>query len=156
LLLFLYNSGARADEAARLTIGDVDSPSSSVSILGKGSKWHQCPLWLDTILELQRLAGQRQPQERVFLNRCGQPLTRFGIHAIVERHALRTQVAMPSLTAKRVSPHSIRHSTATHLLRAGADINTVVVESKVVNERKAKLSTRVVQVTCHSVYSAIS
>jgi site-specific recombinase XerD len=61
----------------------------------------------------------------VFLNRCGQPLTRFGIHAIVERHALKTQVAIPSLATKRVSPHSIRHSTATHLLRAGADINTV-------------------------------
>ena len=125
LLLFLYNSGARADEAAQLTISDVDFPSSSVSILGKGSKRRQCPLWPDTILELQRLAGTRQPQERVFLNRCGQPLTRFGIHAIVERHALKTQVAIPSLKAKRVSPHSLRHSTATHLLRAGADINTV-------------------------------
>ena len=77
------------------------------------------------MLELHKLAGQRQPQERVFLNRCGQPLTRFGIHAIVERHALKTQVAIPSLKAKRVSPHSLRHSTATHLLRAGADINTV-------------------------------
>ncbi len=105
LMLFLYNSGARADEAARLTIGDVDSPSSSVHILGKGSKRRQCPLWPDTMLELHKLAGQRQPQERVFLNRCGQPLTRFGIHAIVERHALKTQVAIPSLEAKRVSPH---------------------------------------------------
>lgn len=125
LLLFLYNSGARADEAVRLTIGDVDSPSSSVSILGKGKKQRQCPLWPDTILELQTLAGRRQPQERVFLNRCGQPLTRFGIHAVVERYALKAQVDTPSLAGKRVSPHSIRHSTATHLLRAGADINTV-------------------------------
>lgn len=125
LLLFLYNSGARADGAARLVIGDVDSTSSSVSILGKGSKWRQCSLWPDTLLELQRLAGRRPPQERVFLNRCGQPLTRFGIHAAVERYALKAQVAMPLLATKRVSPHSIRHSTATHLLRAGADINTV-------------------------------
>jgi site-specific recombinase XerD len=61
----------------------------------------------------------------VFLNRCGQPLTRFGIHAVVERYAHKAQVDTPSLATKRVSPHSIRHSTATHLLRAGVDINTV-------------------------------
>lgn len=125
LLLFLYNSGARADEAAHLTIGDVDFISSSVSILGKGRKQRQCPLWPDTIRELVALAAQRTPQEQVFLNRCGQPLTRFGIHAMVERHALKAQVDKPSLSAKHVSPHSIRHSTATHLLRAGVDINTV-------------------------------
>ncbi len=125
LLLFLYNSGARADEAAHLTIGDVDSHSSSVSILGKGCKQRQCPLWPDTVRELNILAAQRPSQERVFLNRCGQPLTRFGIHAVVERYALKAQVDTPSLAGKRVSPHSIRHSTATHLLRAGADINTV-------------------------------
>lgn len=125
LLLFLYNSGARADEAAHLTIGNVDAMSSSVSVLGKGRKQRRCPLWPETVQELLTLAAQRPPQERVFLNRCGQPLTRFGIHAVVERHALKAQVDMPSLAAKRVSPHSIRHSTATHLLRSGVDINTV-------------------------------
>jgi len=125
LLLFLYNAGARADEAAHLTIGNVDVISSSVSVLGKGRKRRQCPLWPDTVQELCNLAGQRPPQERVFLNRCGQPLTRFGIHAVVERYAVRARANMPSLASKRVSPHSIRHSTATHLLRSGVDINTV-------------------------------
>jgi site-specific recombinase XerD len=125
LLLFLYNAGARADEAAHLTIGNVDAISSSVSVLGKGRKQRQCPLWPDTVQELCNLAGQRPPQERVFLNRCGQPLTRFGIHAVVERYAVRARANMPSLASKRVSPHSIRHSTATHLLRSGVDINTV-------------------------------
>ncbi len=125
LLLFLYNSGARADEAAHLTIGNVDFISSSVSIIGKGRKQRQCPLWPDTVRELYTLAAQRPSQEQVFLNRCGQPLTRFGIHAVVERYALKAQIDTPSLATKRVSPHSIRHSTATHLLRAGVDINTV-------------------------------
>jgi site-specific recombinase XerD len=125
LLLFLYNSGARADEAAHLAIGDFDASSSSVSLLGKGRKQRQCPLWPDTVHELLIIAGQRPPQERVFLNRCGQPLTRFGIHAVVERYAQKVKVDMPSLATKRVSPPSIRHSTATHLLRAGVDINTV-------------------------------
>lgn len=125
LLLFLYNAGARASEAAQLTIRDVDFISSSVSILGKGRKQRHCPLWPDTVRALLPLVAQRPEQERVFLNRCSQPLTRFGIHAVVERYAHRAQVDTPSLAAKRVSPHSIRHSTATHLLRAGVDINTV-------------------------------
>jgi site-specific recombinase XerD len=125
LLLFLYNSGARASEAAQLTVGDIDLMSGSVSILGKGRKQRQCPLWPETVCELNTLIAKRPAQERVFLNRCGLPLTRFGIHAVVERCALKAQVKQPSLTSKHVSPHSIRHSTATHLLRAGVDINTV-------------------------------
>lgn len=125
LLLFLYNSGARADEAAQLTIGNLDLDAASVSIVGKGRKHRHCPLWPVTVGELSALVGQRSSQERVFLNRCGAPMTRFGVHALVERMALMAQTDMPSLTKKRVSPHSIRHSTATHLLRAGVDINTV-------------------------------
>ena len=52
-------------------------------------------------------------------------MTRYGIHTLVERAAQKAQIDTPSLTTKRVSSHSIRHSTATHLLRAGVDINTV-------------------------------
>ncbi len=54
-----------------------------------------------------------------------QPLTRFGVHALVERYATLVAAAMPSMNVKRVSPHTIRHTTATHLLRAGVDINTI-------------------------------
>ena len=125
LLLFLYNAGARASEAAQLTVGNVDFMSGSVSILGKGRKQRQCPLWPETVHELTTLVAQRPLQEQVFLNRRSLPLTRFGIHAVVERYALKAQVKLPSLATKHVSPHSIRHSTATHLLRAGVDINTV-------------------------------
>ncbi len=125
LLLFLYNSGARADEAAKLTISDLNLDAASVSIVGKGRKQRHCPLWPGTVGELSALVGQRASHERVFLNRCGAPMTRFGVHALVERTAIKAQAEMPSLAKKRVSPHSIRHSTATHLLRAGVDINTV-------------------------------
>ncbi len=125
LLLLLYNTGARVSEAAHLTVGDLDFTSGTVRVLGKGRKQRQYMLWPDTAHALHALVGTRPPQEHVFLNRYGQPLTRFGMHAVVERCALKAQVDMPSLAAKRVSPHSIRHTTATHLLRSGADINTV-------------------------------
>jgi len=131
VLLFLYNTGARADEAAQLTITDLilahapQRDHSSVLIRGKGGKLRRCPLWPQTVKELTPLVQGRDPSERVFINRCNKPLTRFGIHTMVERYANRVCAQMPSLKTKRVSPHTIRHTTATHLLRAGVDINTI-------------------------------
>lgn len=125
LLLFLYNTGARASEASELIVGDLHLDQASVDILGKGRKRRQCPLWPATVRELRVLVGERSRHEHVFLNRCGQPTTRFGVHALVQRTAVKAKDFMPSLAIKRVSPHSIRHSTASHLLSAGVDINTV-------------------------------
>lgn len=125
LLLFLYNSGARASEAASLRIQDLDTRSRLVRITGKGNKQRVCPLWPETIGHLRRLLADRSRDEPLFHNRLKQPLTRFGIHTLVERHAAHAAKHEPSLLSKRVSPHTIRHSTATHLLRAGVDINTI-------------------------------
>jgi site-specific recombinase XerD len=131
LLLFLYNAGARADEAAHVLIGDLALPQlsdhdpASVLIHGKGNKSRRCPLWAQTVREIAPLVQGRGPGEHVFLNRCGQPLTRFGIHTLVERTAARAARQAPSLATKQVSPHTIRHTTATHLLRSGVDINTI-------------------------------
>lgn len=131
LLLFLYNSGARADEAAQLRITDLQLAhdtqrhGSSVLLHGKGDKQRRCPLWPRTAEVILPLISGREENERVFLNRRGQPITRFGIHTMVERYAQQVSREIPSLAAKRVSPHTIRHTTATHLLRAGVDINTI-------------------------------
>jgi integrase/recombinase XerD len=131
LLLFLYNTGARADEVAHARISDLDlghipeRDVSSVLIHGKGSKRRRCPLWARTVKELSPLVSGRSLAENVFLNRSGQPLTRFGIHTLVERYAAQVARQQPSVAKKRVSPHTIRHTTATHLLRAGVDINTI-------------------------------
>jgi integrase/recombinase XerD len=133
LLLFLYNTGARADEAAQLSVADLrlaHAPRrdhSSVQIRGKGNKVRFCPLWPHTVEELNALVQKKAPTAHVFMNRCRQPLTRFGIHAMVKRYAQRLSPRMPELAAKRVSPHLIRHTCATHLLRAGVDINTIRV-----------------------------
>jgi site-specific recombinase XerD len=131
VLLFLYNTGARADEAAQARIHDLILPlaperdPASVLIRGKGNKPRRCPLWAQTARELAPLVQGRAPTEHVFLNRRGQPLTRFGLHTLVERSAARAAERVPALRDKRVSPHTIRHTTATHLLRSGVDINTI-------------------------------
>jgi integrase/recombinase XerD len=74
---------------------------------------------------LTTLVRGRSPTEHVFLNRCGVPITRFGIHTLVERTTARAASQVGSLASKRVSPHTIRHTTATHLIRSGVDINTI-------------------------------
>ncbi len=126
LLLFLYNSGARADEAAKLTISNLKlGASPSVRLHGKGNKFRTCPLWPKTATSLSRLVAERDKNDAVFLSRVNQPLTRFGIHRVVTQYASLASKAVPTLAAKRVSPHTIRHTTAVHLLRAGVDINTI-------------------------------
>jgi len=129
LLLFLYNTGARAAEAARATVGDLDlGLTPCVRLRGKGDKSRVCPLWPHTVTVLRSLLGARldgPPEAPVFVNVRGAPLTRFGIHTLVERTAARAAAAVPSLREKRVSPHTLRHTTAVHLLRAGVDINTI-------------------------------
>jgi integrase/recombinase XerD len=131
VLQFLYNAGTRADETAQVQIGDLNLPhvpdrdQAWVAIRGKGNKRRLCPLWASTANELRLLIGDRAASGHVFLNRRGQPLTRFGIHALVNRYATKVTRQFPSMAKKRVSPHTIRHTTATHLLRAGNDINTI-------------------------------
>ena len=102
-----------------------DRDLASVLIRGKGNKTRRCPLWAQTVRELAVLVQGRDPGEHVFLNRLGRPITRFGIHTLVERCVARAVKDVPSLATKRVSPHTIRHTTATHLLRSGVDINTI-------------------------------
>jgi integrase/recombinase XerD len=125
LLLFLYNSGARVSEAASLRIGDIDWHAKSVRIMGKGAKERRCPLWATTIEYLRHLVGAQSQDTHVFLNRRGEPITRYGIHTMMERYVAKLRATNPSLRGKRISPHVIRHSTATHLLQAGVDINTI-------------------------------
>ncbi|MFC0512143.1 site-specific integrase [Asaia spathodeae] len=126
LLLFLYNSGARADETAQLIIENLQiGRSASVRLYGKGNKTRVCPLWPETAASLALLAGNRNKEERVFLGRTKEPLTRFGIHRIVRQYGRAVNEATPDLCIKRVTPHTIRHTTAVHLLRAGVDINTI-------------------------------
>jgi integrase/recombinase XerD len=126
LLLFLYNTGARASEAAQVTVADLAlQPAPSVRLLGQGSRVRSCPLWTATVQALTPLLVQRTASDPVFLNRRQQPITRFGIHALLQRTAAVASQQVPSIRTKPMSPHTVRHTTAVHLLRAGVDINTI-------------------------------
>jgi integrase/recombinase XerD len=128
LLLFLYNSGARVTEAASLKIGDLNLRATqigSVQLMGKGSKTRRCPLWPTTGDTLLSLIRNRSPDQPVFLNRFGQAITRHGIHWMFHNYVRTAAESHPSLLTRRISPHTIRHTTATHLLRSGVDINTI-------------------------------
>lgn len=126
MLLTLYNSGARASEIACATIDDLDlERSPSVRFLGKGNKTRQCPLWQKTVDALVPLIAKRAGTETIFLNRSKQPFTRFGVLALVKRYADQVAQQIPSMAQKKIGAHTIRHTTAVHLLRAGVDINTI-------------------------------
>jgi integrase/recombinase XerD len=127
LLLFLYNTGARAQEVAELRISNLDlSPPARVRLHGKGDKWRMCPLWAETARRLQLLIPQSaSPDDAVFVSRPGCPLTRFGIYKIVRRHASKLTRSGRLPPDKSVSPHTFRHTAAVHLLESGVEINVV-------------------------------
>lgn len=127
LLLFLYNTGARVQEAADLRVGDLElGDRALVRLHGKGDKWRTCPLWqqtADLLVELLQPDGRTaRPGAPVFVSTTGNPLTRFGIYKIVRRHAGHLDDAR---TDRRVSPHILRHTAAMHLLEAGVEVNVI-------------------------------
>jgi integrase/recombinase XerD len=128
LLLFLYNSGARVTEATTLHVRDLNLRANhigSVELRGKGNKTRRCPLWPATCNELLSLICGRSADACVFLNRLGQPISRHGVHQLVRKYACAAAESQPTLLNRAVSPHTIRHTTATHLLRSGVDLNTI-------------------------------
>jgi site-specific recombinase XerD len=123
LLLFLYNSGARVSEAAGLRVENLEWDSTGAGVVrlrGKGNKTRLCPLWARTMDELRRALNGRPNESAVFLNRYGAPITRFGIHAVIERLARKAAERLPSLTRKHVSPHTIRHYAGFRTIPGGA------------------------------------
>ena len=130
LFLLLYNTGARVSEIVELKLCDLRLDGiPQVDLLGKGRKHRACPLWPETVAALCTYLKQRtakQPTtEHLFLNANGVAITRFGIRHITAKNAAAGEHRCPSLKTKTVSPHTIRHTTAVHLLRAGVDINTI-------------------------------
>ena len=130
LLLTLFNTGARVQELLDIRPQDLQLEGPRlVRLYGKGRKERFCPLWPQTAEVLKALIEETglEPlsSQRLFRNRRGQPLTRFGVRYLVRKYAKLAQSAVPSLARKRVHPHTLRHSTAVHLLQAGVDLVSI-------------------------------
>ena len=128
LLSFLYNAGARIQEALNVCPQALrlDSPAC-VRLYGKGRKERLCPLWPETVSLLKALL-QRQPRaddERIFVNRYGVPLGASGVRFKLAEYVEAAAKIVPSLASKHVTPHSFRHATAVHLVAAGVDITVI-------------------------------
>lgn len=130
LLAVAYNTGARVSELTALQVGDVLLESqSALQLRGKGRKQRVIPLWASTAKELRTWLRQipRSPESPVFPNRNGTPMTRSGVRDRLDRAVATAQRSCPSLRARRVSPHTIRHSTAVHLLESGTDLAVIAL-----------------------------
>jgi integrase/recombinase XerD len=122
MLEIMYAAGLRVSELVSLKQADVDLHAGVVSCHGKGSKERRVPLGKSAIHWLQQYmavkAGYGRPAYPNLFLRSGKPLTRQNAWAIIKKHASRAGIS-------NVSPHTLRHSFATHLLQHGADSRSV-------------------------------
>ena len=131
LLALMYNTGARVSEVIGVKVADVVLDASAcVHLHGKGRKQRSVPLWRSTVKVIRawlRLNPELGPTSALLPNLRGQPMTRSNV---TQRLALAVQAAartMPSLVGRAVSPHTLRHSTAMHLLQSGVDISVIAL-----------------------------
>jgi integrase/recombinase XerD len=130
LLATTYNTGARVSEITALRVRDVlVDRQTAVHLHGKGRKQRVIPLWKNTATELRTWLGKinAAPETPVFPNRFGAPMSRSGVRDRLDRAVVDAERRCPSLHGQHVSPHTLRHSTAMHLLQAGTDLATIAL-----------------------------
>jgi site-specific recombinase XerD len=125
----LYNTGARVSEITRIQIADLSLSTPSVRIHGKGRKQRVMPLWKSTVKQLKSWLTHVdcEPENPLFPNARGKPMTRHGVEHRLGVAKKTAESQCPSLQKKRVSPHSVRHTTAIHLLQSGIDISAIAL-----------------------------
>lgn len=130
LLTTLYNTGARVSEILALRRVDllVDR-QASLLLHGKGRKERVVPLWPSTAKMIRQWLARSHGADvaSVFTNRGGKPLSRSGVRQRLDRAVRRAAERCPSLARRHVSPHTIRHTTAMHLLQAGVDLTVIAL-----------------------------
>jgi site-specific recombinase XerD len=130
LFATMFNTGARVQEIIDLRPCDLQLVKPyHARLIGKGRKERLCPLWPQTIELLSTLMTEYDldPCSRkvLFRNHRGEPLTRFGVRYLLAKYGEKAQESAPTLAGKRLHPHSMRHSTAVHLLKSGVDLSTI-------------------------------
>lgn len=130
LLRLLYNTGARVSELIGIRVRDVAlDVTPSVRLHGKGRKQRTVPLWKETVVEIRHwlAANGLQPDQPLLPNRWGRQMTRSNVAERIAR-AVNTAIPnCPSLYGRTISPHTLRHTTAMHLLQAGVDLSVIAL-----------------------------
>lgn len=130
LFTLLYNTGARVSEAIAIRRSDVSLDAArSVRLLGKGRKQRTVPLWKSTAEQLRSWESRIGPEPNGYLfpNRRGSPLSRSGVEKRLRDAVTEAAERCPSMRGKKVSPHTLRHTTAMHLLQSGVDITVIAL-----------------------------
>jgi len=130
LFALMLNTGARVQEVLDLRIQDVrvEAPYQ-VRLRGKGGKVRVCPIWAHTARRVRRLLARSawpvEPDRPLFLNLRGEKLSRFGVYTLLKKRIGECTAAVDSLRGRQIHPHTLRHTTAVHLLKAGVDFATI-------------------------------
>jgi integrase/recombinase XerD len=130
LLLTLYNSGARVSEITSLKREHVSFGATTfLELHGKGRKKRTIPLWTQTRDVLQKWFRElgAEKSQMAFPNARGRPLARHSVNYLIHKAVEGAAPDCPSLLTRPITPHLIRHTTATHLLQAGIDIATIAL-----------------------------
>jgi integrase/recombinase XerD len=132
LFALMFNTGGRVQEILDLTAQDLRlEPPYQVRLRGKGNKVRMCPLWPVTVkclrahIEQHSRAQVESQSNRLFTNRNGAPLTRFGVRYLLRKYVTAAVERAPTLLNKSLHPHCLRHTTALSLLKSGVDFSTI-------------------------------
>lgn len=131
LLAMLYNTGARVSEIIGVRVIDVVLEGAAcVHLQGKGRKQRSVPLWKTTILEIRawlRLNPMLRGEAAILPNREGHAMCRSSVAQRLRLAVVRAANQQPSILKKQVSPHTLRHTTAMHLLQSGVPFNVIAL-----------------------------
>jgi site-specific recombinase XerD len=130
MILLVAQTGLRASELLGLTCSDLRlATGAHVSCLGKGRKQRITPLTTQTVTILRAWMRERagQPDDPLFATSTGRPLTRDALERRLTKHTATAVAACPSLAAKTVTPHVLRHTAAMRLLHAGVDTTVIAL-----------------------------
>ena len=131
LLTLLYNTGARVSEIVAVRVADVVLDTSAcVHLHGKGRKQRTVPLWKSTAQEVRawlRCNPALTAHAPLLPNRDGRAMTRHNVNQRLDVSVARAAQAHPSLAKRRISPHTIRHSTAMHMLQSGVAFGVIAL-----------------------------
>jgi len=131
IIKFMYNTGCRVSEAAGMRLSWLDMQRGNAHVWGKGAKERVIPLFNTTVsfieiyLRSERIKPEKGYEDVLFINRSGYSFTRSGLYKMIKKYASLATRFNPSFRQKRITPHTLRHTAAVHLMQSGVSYRTI-------------------------------